>query len=114
VIRRDGALIQFVGCDQRAWHAGRSHYRGRDNCNDDAIGIELEGLEGDIFEPLQYETLTSLCAALLERYPIAHIAGHEHIAPERKQDPGKGFEWNKLQQALSLPADFFPAHTIHY
>jgi AmpD protein len=114
VIRRDGALIQFVGCDQRAWHAGRSHYRGRDNCNDDAIGIELEGLEGDTFEPLQYETLASLCAALLERYPIAHIAGHEHIAPERKKDPGAGFEWHLLQQALSLPAEFFPANTIHY
>ena len=56
-IRRDGVLWQFVGCDDRAWHAGRSSYRGRSDCNDDSIGIELEGLEGDPFEPAQYETL---------------------------------------------------------
>jgi AmpD protein len=48
-IRRDGALLQFVDCEQRAWHAGVSHYRGRSQCNDDSIGIELEGLEGEAF-----------------------------------------------------------------
>jgi AmpD protein len=48
-IRRDGALWQFVSCDDRAWHAGRSEYRGRANCNDDSVGIELEGLEGGPF-----------------------------------------------------------------
>lgn len=110
-VRRSGALIQFVGCDQRAWHAGRSHYRGRDNCNDDSIGIELEGLEGQTFEAAQYETLTQLCLALQQRYPIAHIAGHEHIAPERKKDPGSGFDWSQFRQALSLPDHFFPAST---
>lgn len=107
-IRRDGSLIQFVGCDQRAWHAGCSQYRGRDNCNDDSIGIELEGLEGDTFESEQYETLATLCAALVQRYPIAHIAGHEHIAPERKKDPGLGFNWQKFESALSLPSTYFP------
>ena len=91
-IRRDGQLWQFVGCDERAWHAGRSHYRGRDNCNDDSIGIELEGLEGDLFEAGQYTALAGLCRSLAQRYPIAHIAGHEHVAPGRKQDPGAGFE----------------------
>ena len=49
-IRRNGELWQFVSCDERAWHAGASSYRGRDNCNDDSIGIELEGLEGEPFE----------------------------------------------------------------
>lgn len=107
-IRRDGQLWQFVSCDDRAWHAGQSHYRGRANCNDDSIGIELEGLEGELFEDMQYETLASLCAALAQRYPIAHVAGHEHVAPGRKQDPGPGFEWDRPHKSLGWPARYFP------
>lgn len=107
-ISRSGALWQFVACQDRAWHAGNSTYRGRGNCNDDSIGIELEGLEGGRFEPPQYETLAALCAALLQAYPIAHIAGHEHIAAGRKQDPGPGFDWHLLQASLALPAQYFP------
>ena len=108
-IRRNGELWQFVGCDDRAWHAGQSCYRGRDNCNDDSIGIELEGLEGSAFEPAQYETLADLCAAIAQHYPIAHVAGHEHIAPGRKHDPGAGFEWKTLQNALGWAPARFPA-----
>lgn len=107
-IGRTGELWQFVGCDERAWHAGQSSYRGRTNCNDDSIGIELEGLEGDAFEPAQYETLTGLCAALMTHYPVTYIAGHEHIAAGRKQDPGPGFDWPLLQHSLGAPDEFFP------
>lgn len=107
-IRRDGALIQFVDCDERAWHAGPSRWRGRDNCNDDSVGVELEGLEGGSFEPAQYEALAVVCAALAERYPIRHVAGHEHIAPGRKNDPGAGFAWPLLQRELGWPAEWFP------
>jgi AmpD protein len=110
-IRRDGQLWQFVDCDARAWHAGVSNYRGRDNCNDDSIGIELEGIEGDEFEAAQYETLISLCAALSQRYPIQQVAGHEHIAPGRKRDPGAGFEWPQLQRALGWLPRCFPQET---
>lgn len=110
-ITRTGALWQFAACGDRAWHAGESSYRGRSNCNDDSIGIELEGLEGGSFEAPQYETLTGLCAALLQAYPIAHIAGHEHIAAGRKQDPGPGFDWPLLQDTLAAPARCFPAVT---
>lgn len=108
-ISRTGALWQFVSCDERAWHAGPSHYRGRGNCNDDSIGIELEGLEGGLFEAPQYAALAALCTALLAAYPIAHIAGHEHIAPGRKHDPGAGFDWPRLQAALALPEGCWPA-----
>ena len=107
-IRRDGRLIQFVSCDDRAWHAGRSHYRGRDNCNDDSIGIELEGLEGLTFEEAQYNTLIDLCQAIATHYPLAYIAGHEHVAPGRKQDPGAGFDWAVLQQGSTFPITWFP------
>ena len=107
-IRRDGSLWQFVSCDDRAWHAGRSEYRGRSNCNDDSIGIELEGLEGDLFEPAQYNTLARLCQDLARQYPIGHIAGHEHIAPGRKQDPGPGFNWSLLKSLLVFSDQCFP------
>ena len=110
-ISRSGALWQFVACSDRAWHAGASAYRGRSDCNDDSIGIELEGLEGSCFEAPQYETLTSLCAALLQAWPIAHLAGHEHIAPGRKLDPGPGFDWSLLKNALALPNRHFPMQT---
>jgi N-acetyl-anhydromuramoyl-L-alanine amidase len=108
-VRRGGELWQFVSCDDRAWHAGASHWRGRGDCNDDSVGIELEGLEGDAFEAAQYETLAGLCAALAQRYPIAHVAGHEHIAPGRKRDPGAGFDWPKLRRELAWPRERFPA-----
>ena len=107
-IGRTGELWQFVSCDARAWHAGQSSYRGRANCNDDSIGIELEGLEGSTFEASQYETLTGVCAAVMAHYPIAHIAGHEHIAAGRKQDPGSGFDWGFLQRSLAAPDKCFP------
>lgn len=108
-IRRQGELWQFVDCDARAWHAGRSHWRGRDECNDDSIGIELEGIEGGPFEAAQYDSLISLCAAIAQRQPIHHVAGHEHVAPGRKQDPGPGFDWRALQRGLAWPGSCFPA-----
>ena len=107
-LRRDGALWQCVSCDDRAWHAGASCWRGRDNCNDDSIGIELEGLEGGRFEPAQYRALDMLCQQIAQRYPVRHVAGHEHIAPGRKCDPGAGFDWARLRAAVGWPADRFP------
>jgi len=111
-IRRNGELQQFVSANQRAWHAGVSSYRGRSDCNDDSIGIELEGVETSRFEAAQYETLAGLCAALVQRYPIAHIAGHQHVAPGRKNDPGSGFDWQLLQQMLGLTDKYFPAGVL--
>lgn len=107
-VRRDGELWQFVSCDDRAWHAGPSAWRGRTNCNDDSVGIELEGLEGESFEDSQYETLASLCPAIAQHYPIAFVAGHEHIAPGRKQDPGPGFAWRRLRDATGWKKEMFP------
>lgn len=107
-ITRQGVVWQCVSTDDRAWHAGVSHYRGRDNCNDDSIGIELEGLEGQPFEAAQYTALAQLCQALAARYPIAHVAGHEHIAPGRKKDPGPGFDWVALQVLLAWEPRCFP------
>ena len=105
-IRRDGVLWQFVSCDDKAWHAGTSFYRERHNCNDFAIGVELEGLECQTFEPAQYASLRTLLMALAEQYPIGHLAGHSDVAPGRKIDPGPGFEWHRLSDlALQLRLD---------
>ncbi len=108
-VRRDGELVQFVSCDERAWHAGASCWHGRDDCNDFSIGIELEGLEGETFEAAQYATLAALLASLARRYPIAAVAGHEHVAPGRKHDPGAGFDWARLRRLASAPALRFGA-----
>jgi len=109
VIRRDGGLLQFVSCDRRAWHAGRSQWRGRDECNDFSIGIELEGLEGDRFEAAQYGALVTLLQALGAHYPsLVDVAGHEHVAPGRKADPGPGFDWCELLSRL--PATRWRVH----
>ncbi|HCL86310.1 MAG TPA: 1,6-anhydro-N-acetylmuramyl-L-alanine amidase AmpD, partial [Comamonadaceae bacterium] len=106
-----GVVWQFVDAERRAWHAGRSHYRGRDNCNDDSVGIELEGLEGLRFEPAQYAALLRLCRALMQRFPIRFIAGHEHIAPQRKGDPGSGFEWHRMWRTLAGSGVLLPPGT---
>ncbi|MGA8515195.1 MAG: 1,6-anhydro-N-acetylmuramyl-L-alanine amidase AmpD [Burkholderiaceae bacterium] len=108
LIARDGTLWQFVSCDDRAWHAGTSSFRGRDNCNDFSIGVELEGLEGDVFEQDQYATLSQLCKSLHQHYPIASVVGHEHIASGRKRDPGPGFDWSLLAQSVAWSPQLFP------
>jgi N-acetyl-anhydromuramoyl-L-alanine amidase len=101
LIRRDGEVVQFVSCDRRAWHAGRSRWRGREDCNDFSVGVELEGLEGQAFEATQYAALVSLAAGLARRYPIDAVVGHEHVAPGRKADPGAGFDWSTLRARLA-------------
>jgi AmpD protein len=93
LIRRDGSLVQFVPCAKRAWHAGASSWRGRERCNDFSIGVELEGSDEVAFENGQYRTLAGLTDALAGVYPIAAAAGHSHIAPARKTDPGPCFDW---------------------
>jgi AmpD protein len=108
VIRRDGALEQFVSCAHRAWHAGVSSFFGRERCNDFSIGIELEGADTRPFEPAQYATLGALVDALVVRYPIEALAGHSDIAPGRKTDPGPHFDWDRLQRDTGLADRYFP------
>lgn len=98
-IRRDGRIVQFVPFNKRAWHAGRSEYSKRANCNDFSIGIEMEGTDGLPYTEVQYQTLSIVCQALMEEYPNiipSRITGHEFIAPGRKTDPGRSFDWQQL------------------
>jgi AmpD protein len=98
LIRRDGALQQFVDCSARAWHAGASAFDGRSNCNDFSIGIELEGTDERPYTSNQYRMLSRLIAALRARYPIRDVAGHSDIAPGRKTDPGPAFDWRRVRR----------------
>ena len=95
-IRRDGSLIQFVSCLDRAWHAGLSQWQGRERCNDFSIGVELEGCDTQPFEDAQYTTLSRLSAVLHGAYPLCAVVGHSDIAPGRKTDPGPCFDWSRL------------------
>ena len=96
LIRRDGALVQYVPTELRAWHAGASSWKGRERCNDFSIGIELEGADDVPFAEPQYDTLQALLAALRERYGAFELAGHSDVAPGRKTDPGPWFEWARI------------------
>jgi AmpD protein len=101
LIRRDGELVQFVPCGERAWHAGESSWRGHARCNDFSIGIELEGTDHAPFEQRQYETLAALTRTLTIRYPIEDLVGHSDIAPSRKTDPGPYFDWVRYRAMLN-------------
>ncbi len=103
LIRRDGAVLQFVPCAARAWHAGASSWRGRSACNDFSVGIELEGTDDTPFADPQYHALAEISTALLARYPISDIVGHSDIAPQRKTDPGPCFDWLLYRKLIKRP-----------
>lgn len=99
-VRREGQVVQFVSCLDRAWHAGLSRWQGRERCNDFSVGIELEGTDESPYTDAQYEALHVLTMALRAAYPICGIAGHSDIAPQRKTDPGPGFDWMRYLAGL--------------
>ena len=99
LIRRDGSMIQLVSCLDRAWHAGVSHWQGRERCNDFSIGIELEGTDFIAFTDEQYAALKLLTKKIKLAYPIRAAVGHSDIAPERKTDPGPFFDWPRYLSA---------------
>jgi AmpD protein len=106
LIARDGALTQYVPFDERAWHAGTSHWRGRDACNDFSIGVELEGADTVPYTDAQYAALAGVARALMQAYPAItaeRIAGHADVAPGRKTDPGPAFDWPRFRASIDGP-----------
>lgn len=96
LVRRDGEVVQYVPFDRRAWHAGKSCFADRENCNDFSIGIEVEGAEDMAYEPVQYRVLAEVTRSLMACYPGIRrdrIVRHSDIAPGRKTDPGPAFDW---------------------
>ncbi len=103
-IRRDGEIHQFVPFTKRAWHAGKSQFQARENCNDYSIGIELEGTDTVAYTEIQYQQLAAVTVALMQTYPgitLERIVGHSDIAPLRKTDPGEAFAWDRYRQLLN-------------
>lgn len=100
LVRREGEVIQYVPCELRAWHAGKSSWKGRERCNDFSIGIELEGTDYWPYTDAQYDSLAHLTRALFERYGALDLAGHSDIAPGRKTDPGPHFDWPRYRAAI--------------
>ncbi len=104
-IKRNGEVIQFVNFQQRAWHAGQSEYKGRENCNDFSIGIELEGTDTHEYTEAQYKNLAKITKEILITYPKItnkNICGHSDIAPDRKTDPGFSFDWQRYLSMIVL------------
>jgi N-acetyl-anhydromuramoyl-L-alanine amidase len=103
LLRRSGDIVQFVGFNERAWHAGKSSFRGREACNDFSIGIELEGSDDIPYEPTQYRSLAGCVRALCAAYPtlsVSRVVGHSDIAPGRKTDPGPSFDWELARDLI--------------
>jgi len=104
VVDREGSITQFVACDRRAWHAGVSEWQGKSDCNDYAIGIEMIGDERSPFTTAQYRETARLCRTLINRYPAItteRIVGHQDIAPGRKWDPGKQWDWQHFRRSVA-------------
>ncbi len=103
LIERDGTILQYVSFADRAWHAGRSEWRGRPDCNDFSVGIELEGCDNEAYADIQYASLARLVRVLRDTYTAIDadaLTGHSDIAPGRKTDPGPHFDWPRLRSML--------------
>ncbi len=103
LVRRDGSLVQFVSLLDRAWHAGRSCFRGEEECNDFSIGVELEGTDDIPYTAAQYQALVDLSRLIMLAWPEitpGRITGHSDIAPGRKTDPGPAFDWPRYRRML--------------
>lgn len=99
LIQRTGVIFQYVPFQRRAWHAGVSHFRGRDRCNDFSIGIELEGTDNIPYTEVQYLQLATVIQILRDTWPVLtweRVVRHSDIAPGRKTDPGPAFDWQHL------------------
>jgi N-acetylmuramoyl-L-alanine amidase len=101
VLAEDGTVYRLVPEDRVAWHAGRSHWRGREALNGTSIGIEIVNLHGDKhdYPDVQIAGLIELCRNIIGRHPAIvprNIVGHSDIAPGRKIDPGLRFPWSTL------------------
>jgi N-acetylmuramoyl-L-alanine amidase len=104
VLAEDGTCYRLVPEERVAWHAGRSHWRGRDALNGSSIGIEIVNLHGDRhdYPAVQIDALIALCHDIIGRHPAIvprNVVGHSDIAPRRKIDPGLRFPWDRLAAA---------------
>lgn len=114
LISRTGQITQYVPFDRQAWHAGESEFDGQSHCNQYSIGVELEGTVDSPFESIQYDKLCEVTVALMKRFQgitLSRIVGHQEIAPSRKSDPGRYFDWGSY---LTDVSNFFTQSDTRY
>lgn len=105
VVEEDGRPFKLVDEERRAWHAGKSFWKGETDINNRSIGIEIVNPGHEFgyrdFPDAQIETVIALVGAIRGRWPIenARILGHSDVAPARKEDPGELFPWRRLAEA---------------
>ena len=110
LVEEDGRVFRLVDESKRAWHAGKSHWRGVTDINSASVGIEIvnPGHEWGYvpFPDPQVASVVRLVHLIKDRYAITrgNVVGHSDIAPTRKQDPGELFPWEELaRRRLALP-----------
>ena len=105
VVEEDGRVFALVPEERRAWHAGKSFWRGERDINGGSIGIEIVNPGHEFgyrpFPDAQIEAVIVLVADIRGRWsiPDAHLVGHSDVAPDRKEDPGELFPWKRLAEA---------------
>ncbi len=110
MIWETGDVVQLIGEDKRAWHAGVSTWQGDDDLNSRSIGIEIVNGGHDVpredgslppFPDAQIASVIALSQQIIARWhiPQTRIVGHSDIAPARKKDPGEHFPWQQLSAA---------------
>lgn len=111
LIAEDGTIVRMVPEEKRAWHAGRSYWRGITDLNSHSIGIEIVNPGHEFgyrpFPEAQIDALIPLMQQIMLRYKITrgNVVGHSDIAPTRKEDPGELFPWERLAKLrLALPS----------
>jgi N-acetylmuramoyl-L-alanine amidase len=104
LVEEDGRVFALVAEERRAWHAGKSYWKGERDCNSASVGIEIvnPGHEWGYraFPEAQIEAVIDLVSDIRSRWtiPDARILGHSDVAPDRKDDPGELFPWRRLAE----------------
>ena len=111
LIDEDGTVTQMVAEEHRAWHAGKSYWRGITDVNSASVGIELVNPGHEFgyrdFPEAQIEALLPLLSDIKKRHGVSrsNVVGHSDVAPARKTDPGERFPWERLaRHKLAIPA----------
>lgn len=105
MVEEDGRIFQLVDEEMRAWHAGKSYWRGHQNINQRSVGIEIVNPGHEFgyrpFPEIQMQSVVALSQSIVKRWNIhaRNVVAHSDIAPTRKQDPGELFDWPRLAAA---------------
>ena len=102
LVNEDGRVVQMVRESDRAWHAGKSFWRGVTDINSSSVGIEIvnpgHALGYVDFPEPQMASLVDLCCGIAARHDIRpeRVLAHSDVAPGRKVDPGEKFDWRRM------------------